>query len=76
MSEGNVEDAPFVGCKHDRLHASFRINRDTFAGYFVVVCSIDHDPKPFWLARAIMNPNPNPRHMNMIQIQYWTLALN
>jgi hypothetical protein len=76
ICEGDAEDAPFVGRKRDRPRASFRVNRDTFAGYFVVVRPADGDPKPFWLARAITNPNPDPGHMHMIQIQYWTPASN
>ena len=34
----------------------------------------DEDPKPFWLARALTNPNPDPGHVHQIQIQYWTPA--
>jgi len=45
MREGDVEDAPFFRHKHDHLRASFRINYDTFIGYFVVVYPDDCDPK-------------------------------
>ena len=72
--EEEAEDAPFVGRRRDRPRASFRVNRNTFASYFVVVHPADGDPKPFWLARAITNPNPDPGHMHMIEIQYWTTA--
>ena len=74
ICEEDAEDTPFVGRKRDRPRASFRVNRDTFAGYFVAVRPADDDPKPFWLARAITNPNPDPGHMHMINIQYWTPA--
>jgi hypothetical protein len=72
LREEDAEDANFVGRKRDRPRDSFRVNRDTFAGYFVVVRPTDGDSKPFWLARAITNPNPDPGHMHMIEIQYWT----
>lgn len=72
IQEEDAEDAPFVGRKRDRPRASFRVNRDTFAGYFVALRPADDDPRPLWLARAITNPSPDPGHMHMIQIQYWT----
>jgi hypothetical protein len=31
----------------------------------------DSDLHPFWVARAVTNPNPDPGHLNQIQIQYW-----
>ena len=74
LQEEDAEDAPFVGRKRDRPRASFRVNRDTFAGYFVAVRPADGDARPFWLARAITNPSPDPGHLHMIQIQYWTPA--
>src|SRR5579875_164178 len=74
ICEEDAEDTPFVGRKRDCPRASFRVNRDTFAGYFVAVRPADDDPKPFWLARAITNPNPDPGHMHLINIQYWTPA--
>ena len=73
--EEEAEDAPFVGRRRDRPRASFRINCDTFAAYFVVVRPADGDPKPFWLVRAITNPNLDPGHTHMIEIQYWTPAV-
>ena len=72
--EEEAEDTPFVGHRRDCLQASFRVNHDTFAGYFVVVRPANGDLKPFWLARAITNPNSDPGHMHMIKIQYWTPA--
>ena len=74
LQEEDAEDAPFVGRKRDRPRASFRVNRDTFAGYFVAMRPADDDPRPLWLARAITNPSPDPGHLHMIQIQYWTRA--
>jgi len=61
-------DAPFVGHRHDHPHPLFRVDRDLFAGYFVVVRPINDNLKPFWLAKALTNPNPNPRHIHFIQI--------
>ena len=66
------EDAPFVGQKRNRPPPPFNVLNDTYAGYFVAVRPADDDPKPFWIARAITNPNPDPGHVNSIQLQYWT----
>lgn len=74
VREEFAEDAPFVGRRRDRPRPSFRVGRDVFAGYFVVVRPAGDDPKPFWLARAVTNPNPDPGHVKMIRIQYWTPA--
>lgn len=72
LREEYAEDPPFVGRRRDRPRPSFRVGRDVYAGYFVAVRPADDDPKPFWLARAITNPNPDPGHLHLIQIQYWT----
>jgi hypothetical protein len=71
VCEEYAEDAPFVGCRHDRPPPSFRISRDVYAGYFLAVRSTDGDLCPFWVSRAISNPNPDPGHRDQIQIQYW-----
>jgi len=76
MREGNAENAPFIGHKCDCPCALFHVNRDTFAGYFVIVRPVDANLKPFWLTRAITNPNPNLGNINMVQIQYWTPTSN
>ena len=70
--EQHEEEAPFVGRRRDRPCPSFNVLRDTFAGYFAAVRPADGDLKPFWLARALTNPNPDPGHLNSIQLQYWT----
>jgi hypothetical protein len=62
MREEYVEDAPFVGCRHDRPPPSFRVSRDVYAGYFFAVRSTDGDLRPFWVALAVNNPNPDPGH--------------
>ena len=73
LREEYAEDAPFVGRRRDRPPPSFRVGRDVYAGYFIVVRPADDDDgKPFWLGRAITNPNPDPGHVNLIRIQYWT----
>ena len=76
LREEDAEDAPFVGRRRDRPRPSFRVNRDTHVGSFIVVRPADGDPKPFWLARAITAPSPDPWHMHMIKIQYWTPTSN
>jgi hypothetical protein len=40
-------DALFVGHTCDRSVQLFRIGRDVFAGYYVVVRSSDNDSQPF-----------------------------
>ena len=72
LREEFAEDAPFVGRKRDRPLPSFRVGRDVFATYFLVVRPADGDVRPFWLARALTNPSPDPLHLNQIQLQYWT----
>jgi hypothetical protein len=70
VREEYAEDAPFVGRRHDRPPPSFHVGRDVYAGYFLAVRSTDGNLSPFWVARAISNPNPDPGHRNQIQIQY------
>ena len=72
MREEFAEDVSFVDRRRDRPQPSFRVGRDVFAGYFVVVRPADGDLRPFWLARALTNPTPDPGHINSIQLQYWT----
>ena len=72
LREEYAEDAPFVGRRRDRPRPSFRVGRDVYEGYFVAVRPADDDLKPFWIARALSNPNPDPGHVNQIRIQYWT----
>jgi hypothetical protein len=72
MREEFAVDAPFVGRRRDRPPPSFRVGRDVYAGYIVAVKLADGDLRPFWLARALTNPNPDPGHVNSIQLQYWT----
>lgn len=76
MDDGTVceeyaEDAPFVGRRRDRPPPSFCVGRDVYARYFLAVRSTDGDLRPFWVARAVSNPNPDPGHRDQIQIQYW-----
>jgi hypothetical protein len=64
VREEYAEDAPFVGRRCDCPAPSFRIGRDVYAGYFIAVRSMDGDLRPFWVARAVMNPSPDPGHRN------------
>ena len=49
IHEEYVENAPFVGCKRDRLAPSFCVGRDVYAGYFIAMHSVDGDLRPFWV---------------------------
>jgi hypothetical protein len=65
-------DAPFVGRRRDRPAPSFRVGRDVYAGYFVVLRPTDGDKRPFWIARALTNVDAEPvEHPQCILIQYW-----
>jgi hypothetical protein len=77
MDNGNMYedfgvDTPFVGCRHDKPAPSFRVGRDVFASYFVILRQSDNNSHPFWIARAITNMNAKPfKHPNCMLIQYW-----
>jgi hypothetical protein len=62
--EEYTEDAPFVGHRRDCPPPSFRVGRDVYAGYFLAVQSTNANLRPFWVARAVSNPNPDPGHHN------------
>jgi hypothetical protein len=65
-------DAPFVGRRRDRPAPLFRVGRDVYAGYFVVLRPSDGDKRPFWIARALTNVDAEPvEHPQCILIQYW-----
>jgi hypothetical protein len=64
-------DTPFVGCRRDRPVPSFRVGRDVYAGYFLILYPSDRNNRPFWIARAISDVNAEPvEHPNCILIQY------
>ena len=63
-----------MGLRQDRPPPLFRVGRDVYARYFIVERPADEDLQPFWLAKALTNPNPDPGHVNSIQMQYWTPA--
>ena len=44
LREEDAEDAPFVGRRRDHPRPSFRVNRDTHVGSFIVVHPADGDP--------------------------------
>jgi len=65
------EDDHFVGHRRDRPPPSFRVGRDLYAGYFVALRPCDEDIRPFWLGRAMSDPNSNLDMPNTIQIQFF-----
>lgn len=71
LREEYGEDDHFVGHKRDRPPPSFRVGRDVYAGYFVALRPCDGDERPFWMARAMSDPNSNPDKPNTIQIQFY-----
>jgi hypothetical protein len=48
-------DAPFVERRRDRPAPSFRVGRDVYAGYFVVLRPSDGDKQPFWIPNGTLN---------------------
>jgi hypothetical protein len=65
-------DAPSVGRRRDRPVPSFKVGRDVYVGYFVVLYPSDGDNRPFWIARALTNVDAKPvEHPHCILIQYW-----
>jgi hypothetical protein len=63
MDDGTVreeyaKDAPFVGRRHNRPGPSFRVGRDVYVGYFIVVRSTDGDLRPFGLLERLPTRAP------------------
>ncbi|KAG0572237.1 hypothetical protein KC19_VG078600 [Ceratodon purpureus] len=72
VREAFAVDEPFIGQHRDRPNASFRVARDVFEGYFLIVRPADDDSRPFWVARAMSNPfEDSINHPNGIKVQYW-----
>ena len=65
------EDDHFVGHRRDCPPPSFRVGRDLYAGYFVALRPCDEDIRPFWLGRAMSDPNSNPDMPNTVLIQFF-----
>ena len=73
LREEFARDVPHVGRRGDRSAESFRVARDVYARYFLAIWpageGINH---PFWIARALTDPNSDVNHPNCIWMQYWT----
>ena len=65
------EDDAYVGPLRNHPRPSFRVARDVFEGYFVVIRPADGDSHPVWIGRALSNPNSSPENPNCILIQYF-----
>lgn len=74
MREEYADDAPFIGKRCNCPARSFRVGRDVYAGYFIVVRRADGNLRPFWIARALSDPDSNQEHPNCVEIQYWRPA--
>ena len=75
MREEFARDAPHVGRREDRPMESFQVARDVYAGYFLAIWRANEGTgHPFWIARALTNPNSDSSHPNCIWMQYWTPA--
>jgi len=72
LREEFADDPPFVGQRRDRPQSSFRVMRDCYEGYLVVLRPADDDDlKKFWIARALCNPNSSVEHPRSIILEYW-----
>ena len=75
LREEFARDAPHVGRRGNRPIESFRVGRDVYAGYFLAIRPANEGTShPFWIARALTDPNSDSSHPNCIQMQYWTPA--
>jgi len=72
MHEEFAKDVSFVSHRRDHPHPSFHVDRNVYEGNFVLLCLSDGDLHPFWLAQALIIPNPDPGHVNSIHLQCWT----
>ena len=61
-------DALFIGHMRDHLPPSFRVGRDVYVGYFLMVQLTDGNLRLFWVAHIVSNSNPDPGHHDQIQI--------
>ena len=75
LHEEFATDVPLVGCRGDRSVESFQIAKDVYIGYFHAIRPANEGTNhPFWIARALTNPNSDVSHPNCIWMQYWTRA--
>ena len=75
LCEEFARNVPHVGHRGDHPAESFRVARDVYARYFLIIQPADEGTKhPFWIARALSDPNSNVSHPNYIRMQYWTPA--
>ena len=65
------EDDHFIGYRCDHPSLSFRVGRDLYVGYFVALRPCNGDDHPFWIARAMSDPNSNLEKPNTLQIQFF-----
>ena len=71
MQEELGIDALFVGQRYNRLAPLFRIGRDVYVHYFVILRPNDNDNCPFWIARALTNVDAEPiQHLHSVLIHY------
>ena len=73
LREEYARDVPHVGRRGDGPTESFQVARDVYAGYFLAIRPADEGTNhPFWIARALTDPNSDVSHPNCIRMQYWT----
>ena len=73
LREEYAKDVPHVGREGDCPAESFRVARDVYAGYFLAIRPAEEGTNhPFWIARALTDPNSDVSHPNCIWMHYWT----
>ena len=66
------EDEHFVGQARACPLESFRVNRDLYEGYFMVIRpSEENRQRTIWIARALSSLNSSPEHLGCVLIQYF-----
>ena len=69
---GVFQDVPRVGHRGDRPVESFGVARNVYTGYFLAIHPANERTNhPFWIARALTDPNFDASHPNCIRMQYW-----
>jgi hypothetical protein len=74
VREEFADDEPFIGLVAEQPRPSFRVARDVYEGYVLLIRPGDKaHPKPVWVALALSNPvlTSISEHFQKIKIQYF-----
>jgi hypothetical protein len=77
VREEFVEDEPFIGPMGEQPQPSFRVARDVYEGYMLLIRPGDEvHPKLVWVALALSHPvlTSTSEHFQKIKVQYFMLS--